>query len=78
MSTKPPKGTSASRNSSSGVLIMSLSVTWVYVCSYHLYKSLLGKLFNAHYSVSLLYVGCVWQPPINEHDDDDDDDDDDE
>ena len=26
----------------------------------------------------LLRVGCVWQPPINEHDDDDDDDDDDE
>jgi len=27
-----------------------LSVTSVYVCSYRLYKSLLGKLFNAHYS----------------------------
>ena len=73
--------------------IDTLSVTSVYVCSYHLYKSLLGKLFNAHYSilvitqhciytnlqlgyyiVPLLCVGCVWQPPINEHDDNDDDD----
>jgi len=62
----------------------------IYICSYHLYKSLLGKLFNAQYSivvitqhciytnllgyyiVPLLCVGCVWQPPINEHDDDDD------
>ena len=24
-----------------------------------------------YYIVPLLCVGCVWQPPINEHDDDD-------
>jgi len=73
----------------SRVLSEQPSASW---CSYHLYKSLLGKLFNAHcsivvitqhciyrptnlqlgyYIVPLLCVGCVWQPPINEHDNDD-------
>jgi len=36
--------------------IDTLSATSVYVCSYHLYKSLLGKLFNAHYSIVLLSI----------------------
>ena len=30
-----------------------LSATSVYVCSYHLYKALSGKLFNAHYGIAL-------------------------
>ena len=45
------------------------------MCSYHLYKSLSGKLFNAHYSIVVITQHCIY---TNLHDDDDDDDDDDE
>jgi len=40
--------------------IDTLSVTSVYVCSYHLYKSLLGKLFNAHYSIVVITQHWVY------------------
>jgi len=37
-----------------------LSVTSVYVCSYHLYKSLLDKLFDAHYSILVITQHCIY------------------
>jgi len=36
----------------------------------------INNLQLGYYIVPLLCVGCVWQPPITEHDNDDDDDDD--
>jgi len=47
---------------------------------YHFYSYAENQSFaqftKRTYIVPLLCVGCVWQPPIYEHDDDDDDDDD--